>query len=79
MTLAPDISEIVARARSDLRMGVPVVLSGEQGVALILAAETLDAQRLADLRALGGHRCWPSPRGAPKPSRRGPMMAIWRG
>jgi len=54
MTLAPDISEIVARARSDLRMGVPVVLSGEQGVALILAAETLDAQRLADLRALGG-------------------------
>lgn len=54
MTLAPDITEIVARARSDLRMGVPVVLSGARGAALILAAETLDAQRLADLRALGG-------------------------
>ncbi|EAQ27174.1 MULTISPECIES: GTP cyclohydrolase II [unclassified Roseovarius] len=54
MSLAPDITEIAARARSDLRMGVPVVLAGPQGAALIMAAETLDAQRLADLRALGG-------------------------
>ncbi|WP_297779867.1 GTP cyclohydrolase II [uncultured Roseovarius sp.] len=54
MSLAPDITEIAARARSDLRMGVPVVLAGPHGAALIMAAETLDAQRLADLRALGG-------------------------
>lgn len=54
MSLAPDISETLARARADLRMGVPVILEGPDGAALVLAAETLDAQRLADLRALGG-------------------------
>ena len=54
MSLAPDITEILARARADLRMGVPVVLHGTDTAALVLAAETLDAQRLADLRALGG-------------------------
>ena len=55
MSFAPDITETLARARADLRMGVPVVLAGAGGAAvLMLAAETLDAQRLADLRALGG-------------------------
>ena len=55
MSFAPDITETLARARADLRMGVPVVLAGARGAAvLMLAAETLDAQRLADLRALGG-------------------------
>ncbi|CUH63431.1 GTP cyclohydrolase-2 [Thalassovita gelatinovora] len=54
MSFAPDTVEIIARARADLRMGVPVVLVGNGAGALILAAETLDAQRLADLRALGG-------------------------
>ncbi|HKL55582.1 MAG: GTP cyclohydrolase II [Roseovarius sp.] len=54
MTLAPDLTETLARARADLRMGVPVVLETAQGAALVLAAETLDLQRLADLRALGG-------------------------
>ena len=53
MSLAPDTTEILARARADLRMGVPVILSGADGAALVLAAETLDAQRLADVRALG--------------------------
>ncbi|SHL64538.1 GTP cyclohydrolase II [Roseovarius litoreus] len=53
MTLAPDLIETLARARADLRMGVPVVLQNECEAALVLAAETLDAQRLADLRALG--------------------------
>jgi GTP cyclohydrolase II len=53
MSFAPDVTEILARARADLRMGVPVVLSGAQGM-LVIAAETLTAQRLADLRALGG-------------------------
>tara|TARA_R110002049_G_scaffold44333_5_gene130015 strand:+ start:66822 stop:67910 length:1089 start_codon:yes stop_codon:yes gene_type:complete len=53
MSFAPDITEQLARARADLRMGVPVVFTGEQAV-LILAAETLSAQRLADVLALGG-------------------------
>lgn len=51
MTFAPDVTERLARARADLRMGVPVVL--DKG-AVVLAAETLDAARLAHLRGLGG-------------------------
>lgn len=51
MTFAPDVTERLARARADLRMGVPVVLDGG---AVMLAAETLDAARLAHLRGLGG-------------------------
>ena len=51
MGFSPDITERLARARADLRMGVPVVLDGG---AVMLAAETLDAARLADLRTLGG-------------------------
>ncbi|MEQ9259120.1 MAG: GTP cyclohydrolase II [Roseovarius sp.] len=55
MTLAPDLAEFLARARADMRMGVPLVLRGQAGEgALVLAAETLDGARLADLRALGG-------------------------
>jgi GTP cyclohydrolase II len=54
MSFSPDVTEILARARADLRMGVPVVLQDGSGGALVLAAETLDAQRLADLHALGG-------------------------
>ena len=53
MAFAPDINEQLARARADLRMGVPVVLSGAHPV-LVLAAETLTDQRLTDLLALGG-------------------------
>ena len=53
MTLAPDITERLARARADLRMGVPVVLEGPDGGGLIFAAETIDGARLAELRALG--------------------------
>ncbi len=55
MSFAPDITELLARARADLRMGVPVVLVGTEGQAVLaMAAETTDAQRLADLHALGG-------------------------
>lgn len=50
MAFAPDITELMARARSDLRMGVPIVLSS----AVVLAAETLTAARLRDVRALQG-------------------------
>lgn len=53
MTFAPDITERLARARADLRMGVPVVLNGGSG-AVVLACETLSPQRLADVLALGG-------------------------
>lgn len=57
MSLFPNIAELLARARADLRMGVPVVLaSGDRGV-LALAAETLGPDRLADLRALGNGAC----------------------
>ncbi len=51
MDFSPDITERLARARADLRMGVPIVLDGG---AVILAAETLTGARLAALRALGG-------------------------
>ncbi|EEB83140.1 GTP cyclohydrolase II [Roseobacter sp. GAI101] len=53
MAFGPDIIEQLARARADLRMGVPIVFLGDQPV-LVLAAETLTAQRLTDLLALGG-------------------------
>lgn len=53
MSLLPDISELLARARADLRMGVPVVLQGDDGAVVAIAAETLSAERLADLRILG--------------------------
>lgn len=43
MTLVLTLTELVARARADLRMGVPVVI-GDQ---IVAAAETLDASRLA--------------------------------
>ncbi len=45
--------ERLARARSDLRMGVAVVLRDGDGAAVVVAAETASAERLAELRALG--------------------------
>ncbi|QQA43085.1 GTP cyclohydrolase II [Pelagovum pacificum] len=53
MGFAPDITERLARARSDLRMGVPVVLTSETGGAVVLSAETLGPARLSALLALG--------------------------
>lgn len=53
MTLALTIIERLARARGDLRMGVPVVLTDAGRGALALAAEALTPERLAALRALG--------------------------
>ncbi|MCO8144818.1 GTP cyclohydrolase II [Rhodovulum tesquicola] len=49
MPLGPDSTERIARARGDLRMGVPVVVGG----LVIAAAETLTPERLAALRGLG--------------------------
>ncbi len=48
MSLLPNTTELIARARSDLRMGVPIVLDDE----LVFAAETLNAGRLATLRLM---------------------------
>ena len=53
MSLGLSIPERLTRARGDLRMGVPVVLTGAGGAALVAAVETLDAARLADLRGFG--------------------------
>jgi GTP cyclohydrolase II len=53
MALGLNSVERLARARGDLRMGVPVVLAGEGGGALAVAVEALQPERLAVLRALG--------------------------
>jgi GTP cyclohydrolase II len=53
MPLGPTIIERLNRARADLRMGVPVLLTAGSGAVLIVAAEALDLDRLAGLRALG--------------------------
>ena len=50
MGFAPDDTERLARARADLRMGVPVVVAGG---GVLLAAETLQPERLALLRGIG--------------------------
>lgn len=49
MTLDLTVSERLARARGDLRMGVPVLV----GSVLVIAAEALTAARLLDFRKLG--------------------------
>ncbi len=54
MSLRPTLAELLNRARADLRMGLPVVLSGGGETLLAAAAETLDAERLAAFRALPG-------------------------
>ncbi|MFK7877790.1 MAG: GTP cyclohydrolase II [Paracoccaceae bacterium] len=51
MCFDPDISERLARARADLRMGVPIVLDGGTPM-LVLAVETLTQDRLAAVHDL---------------------------
>lgn len=53
MAFAPDITERIARARADLRMGVPVVVTGDGKGTMVLAAETLTSARLTDVRGIG--------------------------
>ena len=53
MTLSIGIMETLARARADLRMGLPVALQMGEGNALAASAETLTQERLADMRTLG--------------------------
>ncbi|MEM6409825.1 MAG: GTP cyclohydrolase II, partial [Pseudomonadota bacterium] len=47
MSLLPTTTELLARARADLRMGVPIIL----GNRLVVAVETVSAARIAVLRA----------------------------
>ena len=51
MSFSPDQNELLARARADLRMGVPVAIDGATPV-LAAAVETLHAPRLDDMMAL---------------------------
>jgi GTP cyclohydrolase II len=52
MPLQPDMTELAARARADLRVGLPVVLGLNGQAALVAAAETLSVDRLAALRVI---------------------------
>ena len=53
MTLGPSTIERIARARGDLRMGVPVVVMGQGQAAMVVAVEALEPARLAELRRIG--------------------------
>jgi GTP cyclohydrolase II len=53
MSLTPTPTEKLARARSDLRLGLPIVLLGDGRAMLCAAVEALDDTRLASLRAEG--------------------------
>jgi GTP cyclohydrolase II len=53
MSLIPTLFERIARARTDIRLGLPVVLDGEAGSVLVTAAEGISQARLADLIQTG--------------------------
>lgn len=53
MSLSPTPAEMLARARNDLRLGIPVVLVDGPRSAVVLAAEVAAAARLEDLRRIG--------------------------
>ncbi|CUH86723.1 GTP cyclohydrolase-2 [Phaeobacter sp. CECT 5382] len=53
MSLMPTMIELLARARVDLRMGLPVVLTNGNSAALAIAAECLSQERLQDLQDKG--------------------------
>ena len=54
MSLLPSLNDLIARARTDLRLGLPVVLADAAGrQVLALAAEGLTEDRLAEARRLG--------------------------
>ncbi|MCB2093102.1 MAG: GTP cyclohydrolase II [Rhodobacteraceae bacterium] len=53
MPLGPSIVECLNRARADLRMGVPVVLTRGAAGVIAVAAEELSSDRFERMRALG--------------------------
>lgn len=48
--LGPTTSEKLARAMADLRMGIPVVLRGQQHAGVIVSAETIAPERFKEFR-----------------------------
>ncbi|MGR3616951.1 MAG: GTP cyclohydrolase II [Paracoccaceae bacterium] len=54
MSLLPTTIELLARARTDLRMGLPVVLHGDDGAIVAMSVETLTDRRWRDLLNLHG-------------------------
>ena len=54
MSLVPDDTERLSRARADLRIGLPVVLRDGDRQMIMLAVETLSDSRLRDIEHLGG-------------------------
>jgi GTP cyclohydrolase II len=53
MTIGPTEKERLARARADLRIGLPIVLGAGDAGLLVMASELVTAERLADFRAIG--------------------------
>lgn len=53
MGLGLSIVEKLTRARGDMRMGVPVLLTDGASAMLVVAVESLSASRLTELRSLG--------------------------
>ena len=53
MMIGPNQIELFARARADMRSGVPIVLRDGDAIALVIAAETINAARLAAVRSMG--------------------------
>lgn len=53
MTLVPTVLEKIARARTDLRLGLPVVLTGDGVTLAVLAADGITPERLRATLALG--------------------------
>ena len=53
MSLTPSLIDRIARARTDLRLGLPVVLTDNGSAFLVLAAEDLSDAHLQDVRKLG--------------------------
>jgi len=53
MALLPTLNDQIARARTDLRLGLPVVLQDSRRLALIFAAEGLTDARMDAARQLG--------------------------
>lgn len=54
MDFTLDIREQIARARGDLRVGVPIILVSTEGAVLVHAVETLSSDRLDAARTLPG-------------------------
>lgn len=54
MSFSPDLPEQIARARGDLRMGVPIVILGTDSDYLVQAIETLTPERVKAARDLDG-------------------------